>query len=260
MNAETLKVKFGDTIDIHMVQVSPPFSRAIGLKVGFDAAATIWPSKTTIFFSIDASIGIPSHFAAKISRSVICGVSAYAPVCWKQDSLSWVEYGYGMVGVCAADYGKLEAGWRESWWYKWGAEDVDMVQQLGEKLFVFRPHVDGYVHTGNSGTRSRNSAYYKNKNVWPFPLPVVPITTEVTDERNRQMLIDFTQKHAGTPPAAFSPIILRTPSIPYIGKTIFTLWSEDGNDVYFISIPRERDEYKQPSYRESKQRRGFLRL
>jgi hypothetical protein len=96
----------------------------------------------------------------------------------------WVESGYGMVGMCLSDYRVAVAeggGWRDRWWYRYGAEDLDMAKQLHHRLIIHRPRVDGLIYNLDSHSRNTNTAYYAAKNLWPQELPAIPSSFRVTD-------------------------------------------------------------------------------
>ena len=73
-------------VNTEYLYLGGPFSRSIGLKRGFDYAKQLAiqkGQKDAIGFSIDTSIIIPSNFSDLIRFHVRCGVSSYAPVCYK---------------------------------------------------------------------------------------------------------------------------------------------------------------------------------
>jgi hypothetical protein len=86
--------------------------------------------------------------------------------------------------MCLSDYRVAVAeggGWRDRWWYRYGAEDLDMAKQLHHRLVVHRPRVDGLIYNVDSYSRSTNTAYYAAKNMWPQELPAIPSSLRVTD-------------------------------------------------------------------------------
>ena len=125
-------------VKITIIRASPPFGRAIALKIGYQYLQTLeLEEDKTIVFSLDTSMQIPITFSKLLMKSITCGLTVFAPVCKKGDL--WVEGGYGMIGMCLSDYGKLDDGWNEKWGYKWGAEDVDIISQAKKKFIPIRP-------------------------------------------------------------------------------------------------------------------------
>jgi len=76
-----------------------PFSRSIGLKKGFELAEKIANEKgqtNPILFSVDTSMILPNEFTRRVWKATRCGISTYAPICYKQKNEEdgfWVQYG-----------------------------------------------------------------------------------------------------------------------------------------------------------------------
>ena len=86
-------------VNTEYLNLGGPFSRSIGLKKGFDYAKQVAErkgQKDAIGFSIDTSIIIPNNFSDIIRSHVRCGLSSYAPVCYKHKDPGgyWVTTGY----------------------------------------------------------------------------------------------------------------------------------------------------------------------
>lgn len=86
-------------VNTEYLYLGGPFSRSIGLKKGFDYAKQVAErkgQKDAIGFSIDTSIIIPNNFSDIIRSHVRCGLSSYAPVCYKHKDPGgyWVTTGY----------------------------------------------------------------------------------------------------------------------------------------------------------------------
>lgn len=91
-------------VDTEYIYLGGPFSRSIGLKRGFDYAKQLAVSRghtDAIGFSIDTSIIIPKNFSDTIRSHVRCGLSSFAPVCYKHKDPGgyWVTTGYVCI-VC----------------------------------------------------------------------------------------------------------------------------------------------------------------
>ena len=259
-SARTILEKEG--LKLIVIKTSPPFSRAIGLRIGFAAVSRLRKSNSdsnlkTVLFSLDTTLRLPRDFSQNVMRGVHCGVSAYAPVCWKTAIASWAEHGYGMIGVCLEDYESLvskHGGWREKWWYRFGAEDVDMIHQLQSDLIIHRPRVEGYIHTSTQETRLKNPAYYKKKNIWPYDLPVVPIsealawpndknesvanTYAAEDSDLRAQLQAFIRKQLHRPDEKYDDTVWRTPSRPEENVELFSLWTSPEGQLRVVSLPK----------------------
>jgi hypothetical protein len=195
----------------------------------------------------------------------------------------WVDYGYGMVGMALSDYSRLVAlgrgspdtGYRESWWYRWGAEDVDMVAQLQQiGLHVHRRRTPWMFHVNDqskNATRAKNPAYYNQRNRYPKALPIVPLTRRVTDpnllqavatacarlghtqlasvireEADHQALAEkvdrsvLKESHFDAPYGT----VLRTeepdnlPGRPDAGtRTVFTMWNPQSSEMVLLAGP-----------------------
>lgn len=286
-------------VQLVVVATSPPFGRSIGLKMGFAEVGRIVkvqsPSsflqsrRGTAVFSLDASMVLPEDFSKGVVRGVRCGISAYAPVCWKKSRSVWAEYAYGMVGVCLEDYDALVArhgGWREHWWYRWGAEDVDMIQQLQSQLIIHRPRVDGYAHVSGKETRVKNPAYYEAKNSWPGDLPVVPVSESLllrrpekgdpamgakkddahrllagVDDVLRRRLEAFVRKSTRRPLEKFDGVVWRTAARPQDDTVLFSLWTRPEGRLRVVAQAKpEHDAYAQPAFRDKPGEMVKLRL
>ena len=254
-------------VGLKMLVTSPPFSRSIGLRMGFDFVDRMVRNNSiaanaeqTAIFSLDASLSIPPSFSLGIERAVQCGVSGYAPVYAQKGK--WRDWAHGMIGMCLNDYNMLReagGGWREKWWYRWGGEDVDMVHQLQTRLIVHRPRVEDFKHVGEAADATRSPEYYKRKNVWPDVLPVVATTRAVLDVELRTVLANFVRQSTGRPAAVFEQLIWCTPQKPEDHMHVFTLWSKETSRQGIVlrrmwtvqmSTP-EQAEYAQPEFRRS---------
>lgn len=85
-------------VNVEYLYLGGPFSRSIGLKRGFDYAKQLALSKgqkDAIGFSLDTSIIIPTNFSDIIRSHVRCGISSFAPVCYKHKEPGgyWVTTG-----------------------------------------------------------------------------------------------------------------------------------------------------------------------
>ena len=239
--------------------------------------------RKTAVFSLDASMVLPENFSKGVVRGVRCGLSAYAPVCWKKSRSVWAEYAYGMLGVCLEDYDLLVArrgGWREHWWYRWGAEDVDMIQQLQSQLIIHRPRVDGYAHVSGQETRTKNPAYYESKNSWPDVLPVVPVSESLllfsegvekadekldlltgADEALRRRLEAFVRTKTRRPQEKFDRVVWRTPARPRDDTVLFSLWTVPEGKLRVVAQAKpEHGAYDQPAFRRKPELLENLRL
>lgn len=67
-----------------------------------------------------------------------------------------VHCSYGMIGVCASDYVD-SGGWDPKWGYHWGAEDVDLIHRLQDKLpYTVRVKENGYIHQHSEENRQHS--------------------------------------------------------------------------------------------------------
>jgi hypothetical protein len=247
-------------VNIYVLRTSPPFGRSIGLKMGYQYIRTTLESNNNnndnkhdiIVFSLDASIKLPNDFTKLIIKSVSCGKVAFAPVCKKNNK--WVEGGYGMVGMCLSDYFQLSNGWREKWWYKWGAEDVDIITQIQKKLLIHRPKVENYLHLGSKKSRKHNGNYYKGKNLYPSYLPVVPITDVMNNNGEDSNMIKkiktFIINNNNKYNYEFDTIVWRTQMRPEDATIIYSLWETKNDELIIVSMARpEAPQYNQPEWR-----------
>ena len=115
-------------IEVLLMDAGPPFSRSIGMKMGFQRAGAIAKSRgqdDAVIFSIDTSIITPRDFSRRVRQNTICGVTAYIPIVYKCISCAegeqhdfsdghWVNAGYGMLGLCFSDYTQI-GGWSTVW-------------------------------------------------------------------------------------------------------------------------------------------------
>lgn len=86
------------SVNTEYVYLGGPFSRSIGLRKGFDHAKQLAISrgqKDAVGFSIDTSIIIPYNFTDIIRSHVRCGISSFAPICYKHKDPGgyWVTTG-----------------------------------------------------------------------------------------------------------------------------------------------------------------------
>jgi hypothetical protein len=140
----------GTGANLVVVESFPPYGRAIGLRTGFDrvgqmARAAGYQAEHVLVHSFDSRLSMPVGFSELFARSTACGATAFAPVCMRHErddprnATVWVEWGYGMGGTCLSDYWDMVregGGWREAWWYRYGAEDLDFASQLHKRLIV----------------------------------------------------------------------------------------------------------------------------
>ena len=247
-----LNRKPDSVVTLHVVTTSPPFGRSIGLKIGYEYIRTALEPldqarHDVVVFSLDASLRLPLQFSQQIIKSTRCGVVAFAPIC-KKNSM-WVEGAYGMIGMCLSDYIGLEHGWREKWWYRWGAEDVDMITQVQKKLIVLRPRINEYLHVAKKRSRETNPIYYKKKNLYPDFLPIVPVSEVVEDSSMVEQVWSSIREHR--PQAMnFKPDVWRTEMRPIDKLVIFSTWEIDTRILHLVSMARpEAPIYKQPKWR-----------
>jgi len=85
-------------VNAEYLYLGGPFSRSIGLRKGFAYAKQIADKnghKDAIGFSIDTSIIIPANFSDIVRSHTRCGISSYAPVCYKHKEPGgyWVTTG-----------------------------------------------------------------------------------------------------------------------------------------------------------------------
>ena len=289
---------------LHVIQTSPPFGRSIGLKMGYQYIERNdnSPKKDAIVFSLDASLRLPVQFSQGIVKSVNCGHVAYAPVCKKKNR--WVEGAYGMIGMCLSDYVTMD-GWREKWWYRWGAEDIDMIAQIQQKLVIFRPRIDRYVHVGTTSSsssttstsnlptqinaknakskqiinavtenfgfpsletspkssnlatiastdsRKRNPTYYKEKNLYPDYLPVVPVSELVEDQNMINEIWSKIKLSENNEQLKFCNRVWSTQMRPEDKTIIYTTWANPSHCV-------GKSHHVSPSLKKQKQAFGKL--
>jgi glycosyltransferase involved in cell wall biosynthesis len=257
-----LNKKPNSIVKLHVVTTAPPFGRSIGLKIGYEYIRTALEpldqsQKSSVYghdvvvFSLDASLRLPLQFSQQIIKSTRCGVVAYAPIC-KKNSM-WVEGAYGMVGMCLSDYIGLEHGWREKWWYRWGAEDIDMITQVQKNLIVLRPRINEYLHVAKKNSREKNPIYYNKKNLYPDFLPVVPVSEIVEDASMVEQVWSSIREHR--PQATnFEPDVWRTEMRPMDKLVIFSTWEIDTRILHLVSMARpEAPTYEQPTWRKQKE-------
>lgn len=191
--------------EVFIINQGPPFSRSIGLKVGFQYAvnlATERQQTNAIGFSVDTSIIVPNDFSSRIRSNTICGVTAFVPIVYKcmsclSGNLSdhsdgyWVNTGFGMVGLCLTDYLAIR-GWSTVYGYRWGGEDVDIMERINAHLpYVIRTQEPDYIYVRNPSTKEKNPSYYMKKNLFPRPLPPSPLTVPIQDEDLKQRLLRY---------------------------------------------------------------------
>jgi len=195
-------------IEVVIVDAGPPFSRSIGLRIGFQRAMELSLSRgevDAIGFSIDTSILVPSNFSMRIREATICGVSAFVPIVYKCMSCVtsgnlhnltdgyWVNSGFGMTGLCLTDYQRL-GGWGTSWGYKWGGEDVELLERIMEGMqHIVRAQEPGYVYVRDPALKALNPGYYTNKNLFPRELPPLSLTKFISDDQLETKLLKFIQ-------------------------------------------------------------------
>jgi hypothetical protein len=250
--ADSKDALFSAGITLHLLELGPPFGRSLGLRAGFSRAHKLaeeagYNEEECVVFSLDVSMDLPPDFSKGVMKSVSCGASVYAPVCSKTDR--WVEGGYGMFGLCLQDYNELvqdKGGWRESWWFRWGAEDVDMAAQLNHRFIVHRPRVANYRHLSHR-SRSKNPGYYTRKNMYPDFLPVVPIS-EV--EENQEMIQEIFAFISTTYPGTeFQETVWRTPSPPPLMVNFYSVWTIHGELMVVSCRTPKGKPYSQPKFR-----------
>lgn len=179
----------------HILEHSGPFGRSIAMKIGFAWVRNrVKDPENTIVFSMDGSMRFPNTFSQRVIDEVRCGVSAFFPVSKMSSKDQWINTGYGVFGMCLSDYFKLDRGWDEKWWYHWGAEDVDMANQVHtSELHLERYDVDGLIHVDHS----KKGAYYAKKNMFGHYLPVIPKAIRVTDKIVLKDLKTFLENKLG---------------------------------------------------------------
>jgi hypothetical protein len=158
--------------------------------------------------------------------------------------------------MCLSDYNALVmdgCGWRESWWYHSGAEDVDMVHQLRNRLIIHRPTLEGFVHRDSAGSRASNPAYYKHSNTYPDVLPVVPVSLPVgqTNAVLRPKLIAFARKKVPSLNFKDSAHILATGGLAELTSTMYSIWATSGQIVVVSRAEAEAETYVQGESRRS---------
>jgi glycosyltransferase involved in cell wall biosynthesis len=247
-------------IALEVVVIGPPFGRSLGLRAGFARANDLAKAagraeEECNVFALDISMALPPEFSQQIMRSISCGLSAYAPVCLDDSSQypRWVEGGYGMIGACLRDYNSIArestGGWRESWWYKWGAEDCDMAVQLQERFIVLRPRLERYRHIAHKTSRAKNPGYYSARNMYPDFLPVVPVSEVEEDTWMKKEVMQFIHSHI--PGHKFGEVMWRTPSPPPLAVNFYSVWTSTGELVTVsCRIPKGTHyRYEQPKFR-----------
>ena len=194
--------------ELIILNVGPPFSRSIGLRVGFEHAIDLAVKRgqtDAIGFSVDTSVLLPPDFTERIRRGAICSVSSFVPIVFKCISCTqgdirnltdgyWVNSGFGMMGLCLSDYSWL-GGWSVEWGYRWGGEDVDMMERIMRSMpHVVRAKEEGYMHVRDAAVKKNNPGYYKAKNIFPRALPPSSLTVEIKSEEMLNRSITFIKK------------------------------------------------------------------
>jgi len=189
---ETLFTYYQD-LRIEILVIGPPFSRTIGLQKGVAKAIELAKDyENAVMFATDTSISIHENLANDISRRTICGKTYYAPVVKKckqtypqcdSPDQHWVVWGYGIVGVCLSDVESID-GYNTDYWYKWGAEDLDLAHRLMNDavLIPYREKTIGLSHNDQE-YRTGNSKYYTQTNLYENTLPIIPIVDTLYADR-----------------------------------------------------------------------------
>ncbi|XP_067950760.1 uncharacterized protein [Watersipora subatra] len=228
------------SVDIKYLYLGGPFSRSIGLKRGFDYAKQIASERgqeDAIGFSIDTSIIIPNNFSDIIRSHVRCGVSSYAPVCYKHKDPGgyWVITGYGMIGACFDDYDAI-GGWDTRWGYRWGAEDVDIMNRMLKRLqLTVRTEEDNFEHLHTGSSRSTYKLYYKNKNLYDGDLPITPLTKKLTDEAMAKRLYDWVRPQMKYPISLTDGLIYFTHN-PQTDTNMYDVRFQNGKGEEYYAI------------------------
>lgn len=153
----------------HLLRYAGPFGRAIALKVAFE-----WIMKhfsEAVVFSMDASMTFDNNFSKTVMSEVICGLTAFFPESKTLIGDKGLPNGFGMSALCLSDYARLDEGWNEKFWYRWGAEDMDFVDQVQRAgLLVRRARINTLRYTQHK----RNGNYYGKQNALGRYLPIVP--------------------------------------------------------------------------------------
>jgi hypothetical protein len=144
-------------------------------------------------------------------------------------------------------------GWRESWWYHWGAEDVDFISQLRTRFIIHRPLLAGFSHRNSKGSRTSNPGYYKAKNTFPDFLPVVPISRVENDATSRRHILAFVR--AKVPSAEFegdgTPIFRTYSAIAQLSASLYSVYGTKGELVVVSRAEAETTAFEQPYFRKA---------
>jgi glycosyltransferase involved in cell wall biosynthesis len=245
----------GSEIAFEILELGPPFGRAIGLRAGYAYVNSMvgkagQDPKYVVVQSLDGSLLLPSTFSVAVMENVRCGLSVYAPVFKKEER--WTESSFGMLGVCLNDYNDLVldgCGWRESWWYHWGAEDMDMSQQLRTRFFVLRPRLAGFKHRNSKGSRTSNPGYYADINKYPDYIPVIPVSLPVENKFVREKLVTFARAELPSLEFEDSAVILTTNGLQELSTSFYSIWAAKGELVIVSRAEAEGEFYVQDAWR-----------
>lgn len=187
------------TFPCHLYPLGDQFSRSIGIHTVVEhLIAGGMATHHSLLLLLDTSAVlsedvINSHdgsgWLRQVRRGAVQGVSAFAPVFFKflvtteLKALSfkpfkhlpgnWAWTGYGNLAMCVSDYLAI-GGMDKRWGHRWGAEDIDLVVRLRQRVLLVRTAEWGVFHVRD--TSSRNQTYYSKPNMYTGTIPATPLS------------------------------------------------------------------------------------
>lgn len=123
------------------------------------------------------------------------------------------------------------------WGYRWGAEDVDIMNRMLQRLpFTVRTKEDKFEHKHSGSTRANYKLYYTNKNLYDGDLPVTPLTTKLNNTQLANRLQNWVKPKMKYPIELINKEIYATYQ-PQSSKWIYDLrFSNSKGETYYAVV------------------------
>lgn len=257
-NVTDWSVKYGASKVLEVIDLGVPYSRQVGLRVGFQAAvkrAQIRGERDAIAVSIDVPMVLPMGFSDVVRQNTICGLSAYVPVfshCSSREddarnSTENTEYAdlnghtvnemmtsFSMISLCLADYKTLK-GWDTNYAYTTHNEDLLMVTKIKQNIpHILRTAEPNLFYSRNTSPHLQTYDVYKNQD--RYDVPNIRLNRIVENKPLQARLVNFVGRQLGKKSDLQPVRLTKTYKEGYQGLNYHLVFKDKHSNETFYSL------------------------